>query len=91
MLKESNSKPNKTWVDKGTEYYNRSVKSWLQDNDIAMYLANNEEISAVAERFIRTLKNKIYKYMTSIPKKCILINQMIWLIDTTIYITAQSK
>ena len=74
MLKESNSKPNKTWVDKGTEYYNRSVKSWLQDNDIAMYLANNEEISAVAERFIRTLKNKIYKYMTSIPKKCILIN-----------------
>ena len=74
MLKESNSKPNKTWVDKGTEYYNRSVKSWLQDNDIALYLANNEEISAVAERFIRTLKNKIYKYMTSIPKKCILIN-----------------
>ena len=74
MLKESNSKPNKTWVDKGTEYYNRSVKSWLQDNDIAMYLANNEEISAVAERFIRTLKNKIYKYMTSRPKKCILIN-----------------
>ena len=74
MLKESNSKPNKTWVDTGTEYYNRSVKSWLQDNDIAMYLANNEEISAVAERFIRTLKNKIYKYMTSIPKKCILIN-----------------
>ena len=74
MLKESNSKPNKTWVDKGTEYYNRSVKSWLQDNDIAMYLANNEEISAVAERFIRTLKNKIYKYKTSIPKKCILIN-----------------
>ena len=74
MLKESNSKPNKTWVDKGTEYYNRSVKSWLQDNDIAMYLANNEGISAVAERFIRTLKNKIYKYKTSIPKKCILIN-----------------
>ena len=50
------------------------MKSWLQDNDIAMYLANNEGISAVAERFIRTLKNKIYKYKTSIPKKCILIN-----------------
>ena len=33
-----------------------------------MYSTHNEEKSAVAERFIRTLKNKIYKYMTSISK-----------------------
>ena len=33
-----------------------------------MYSANNEGKSVVAERFIRTLKSKIYKYMTSIPK-----------------------
>ena len=33
-----------------------------------MYLARNEGKSVIAERFIRTLKNKIYKYVTSISK-----------------------
>ena len=36
--------------------------------DIDRYSSNNEEISVVAERFIRTLKNRIYKYMVSISK-----------------------
>ena len=45
-----------------------SFKKWLQDNDIIMYSTNNEGKSVVAERFIRTLKSKIYKYMTSISK-----------------------
>ena len=40
----------------------------LQDSDIVMYLIHNEGKSVVAERFIRTLKNKIYKYITSISK-----------------------
>ena len=44
------------------------MKSWLQDNNIEMYLADNEGKSVVAERFIRTLTNKIYKYMTSISQ-----------------------
>ena len=42
------------------------MKSWLQDNDIEMYSTHNEGKSVVYERFIRTLKNKIYRYMTSI-------------------------
>ena len=33
-----------------------------------MYSTNNEGKSVIAERFIRTLKNKIYKYMTAISK-----------------------
>ena len=44
------------------------MKSWLQDNDIVMCSTHNEGKSVVAERFIRTLKNKIYKHMTSISK-----------------------
>ena len=40
-------------------------------NDIKMYSTHNEEKSVVAERFIRALKNKIYKYMTSVSKKCV--------------------
>ena len=55
-------------VDKGSEFYNASFKKWLQDNDIVMYSTRNEGKSVVAERFIKTLKNKIYKYMTSISK-----------------------
>ena len=69
ILKQSNSrKPNKIWVDKGSEFYSASFKKWLQDNDIAMYSIHNEGKSVVAERFIRMLKSKIYKYMASISK-----------------------
>ena len=61
-------KPNKIWVDKGSEFYNNSFKKCLKDNDIVMYSANNEGKSVIAERFLRTLKNKIYEYMTSLSK-----------------------
>ena len=44
------------------------MKSWLEKNDIEMYSTHNEGKSVVAERFIRTIKNKIYKHMTSISK-----------------------
>ena len=64
ILKKSNRKPNKIWVDKGGEFFNRSIKSWLEKNDIEMYLTHNEGKSVVAERFMRTIKNKIYKHMT---------------------------
>ena len=55
-------KPNKIWVDKGSKFYNNSFKKWLKD-DIEMYSIHNEGKSVVAERFIRTLKSKIYKYI----------------------------
>ena len=76
VLKESNRKPNKIWVDKGSEFYNISFKKWLKDNNIKMYSTNNEGKSVIDERFIRTLKNKIYKYMTSISKN-VYINKLV--------------
>ena len=68
ILSNSNKTPGKIWVDKGSVFYNNSFKKWLQDNDIIVYSTNNQGKSVVAERFIRTLKNKIYKYVTSISK-----------------------
>ena len=68
ILDESNHKPNKIWVDKGSKFYNQSMKSWLQDNNIEMYSIHNKEKSVVAERFIKPLKYKIYKCMISILK-----------------------
>ena len=44
------------------------MKSWLQDNDTEMHSRHNEGKSLVAEKFVRTLKNKVSKYMTSISK-----------------------
>ena len=44
------------------------MKSWFEKNDIVMYLMHNEIKSVAVERFFRTLKNKIYKYMTWISK-----------------------
>ena len=61
-------KPNKIWVDQGSEFYNKSFKDFLKINNIEMYSTFNEGKSVVAERFIKTLKNKIYKHMTPISK-----------------------
>ena len=51
------------------------LKKWLKDNDIEMYSIHNEEKPVVAERFIRTLKTKIYKYMASVSKN-VYINKL---------------
>ena len=44
------------------------MKSWLEKDDIEMYSTHNEGKSVVAERFIRTIKSKIYKHMNSISR-----------------------
>ena len=56
IIKQSNIKPNKIWVDQGGEFYNNVFKKLLSDNDIIMYSTYNEGKSVVAERFTRTLK-----------------------------------
>ena len=68
IIKQSNRKPNKIWVDQESEFYNNNFKKWLSDNNIIMYSTYNEGKSVVAERFIRTLKNKLYKHMTTTGK-----------------------
>ena len=68
IIKQSNKKPNKIWADQGGEFYNNVFEKWLSDNDINMYSTYNEGKSVVAERFIRTLKNKLYKHMTATGK-----------------------
>ena len=68
IIKQSNRKPNKIWVDQGGEFYNNVFEKWLSDNDIIMYSMYNESKSVVAERFIRTLKNKLCKRMRATGK-----------------------
>ena len=55
ILRKSNRKPNKIWLDKVSEFYNSHFENWLKDNSIEMYSTHNEGKSVVAERFIRTI------------------------------------
>ena len=72
IFDESNCKPNEIWVDKDSEFYNKSMKSWLQDNTTEMFLTHNEG------KFVKTsigiVKNKIYKYVIQYEKTCISVN-----------------
>ena len=66
--KSKGRKTNKIWVDPGSEFYNNSFKDFLKINNMKMYSIYNEGKSVVAERFIITSKNKIFKHMTAISK-----------------------
>ena len=95
MIKQSNrrakgtsaqhAKPNKIWVDQGGELYNRVFKKWLSDNDIMMYSTYNEGKSVVADRFIRTYKNKLYKHMTATGKN------VYYVLDDVVYENNNTK
>ena len=61
-------KTNKIWVDQGGEFYNKLFKTFLRINNIEMYSTYNEGKSVVAERFFRTLKNKIFEHVTAVSK-----------------------
>ena len=51
--------------DSGREFYNRHMYNYLQTNDIVLYSVHSKEIKAsIAERVIRTLKAKLYRYMS---------------------------
>ena len=65
---KSGRKPNKIWVDRGSEFYNVKMDKFLENNNIVRYSTFNEGKSVVAERFIRTIKEKIYRHMSSVSK-----------------------
>ena len=60
--------PNKVWADQGGEFYNNLFKRFLKINNIEMYSTYNEGKSVATERFIKTLKNKIFKHMAAFSK-----------------------
>ena len=68
IIPEGRRKPNKIWVEQGGEFYNNSFKDFLKIDNIEMYSTYNEGKSVDAERFVRTLKNKIFKHMKAISK-----------------------
>ena len=68
ILDSSKRKPNKILVDQDSEFY----RKWLKESHIEMYWTHKAGRSVVAERFVRSLKNKIYKRMRFVSKKSLL-------------------
>ena len=93
IISEGQRKPNKIWVDQGSEFYNQPCKDILKINNIEMYSTYNEGKSAVAERFIRTLKNKIFKHMTTISKNVYIdvLNDIVNRYNNTVHKTIKMK
>ena len=52
FLKETNCKQNKRWLDKVSEFYDRSMKSFLQNDNLELYLTYNDGKFVVAERVV---------------------------------------
>ena len=76
IVNESNRKPIKLWVDQGREFYNKRMQEWWGNNNILMYLTNNEDKWVIAERFIDILKSKLYKKWRLMIENLILV---IWI------------
>jgi len=63
LKRASPRKPDKLQTDKGKEFLNKDFQNLLKDNNIYFFTTNSEFKAAIAERFIRTLKTKIYQYL----------------------------
>ena len=90
---EGQRKPDKIWVDQGSEFYNNTFKDFLKINNIEMYSTYNEGKSVVSERFIRTLNNKMFKHMTTISKNVYtdLLNDIVNRYNNTVHKTIKVK
>ena len=88
------TKPNKIWVDQGSEFYNIFFKDFLKMNNIEIqHSTYNEEKSVVTERFIRTLKNKIFQHMAAILNNVYfdVLNDIVDKYNNTVHKTIKMK
>ena len=93
IVSKEQRKPNKILLDQGSEFYNQSFKDIFKINNIEMYSTYNEGKSVLAERFIRTLNNKIFKQMTTISKNVYIdvLNDIFNKCNNTVHKTIKMK
>ena len=65
VFKTAGRVPSKLWVDKGREFYNKTLQDLLNKKGISIYSTENEEKSSVVERWNRTIKRYMWKYFTA--------------------------
>ena len=93
ITSEGRRKGNEIWVDQDIEFYNNYFKNFLRINNIEMYSTYSEGKSVVDERFIRTLKNKIFKHMTGISKNVYfdVLNDIVHKYNNTVHKAVKMK
>ena len=93
IISKGQRKSNKIWVDQSSEFYNKLFKDFLKINNIEMYSTYNEGKSVVPERFFRTLKNKIFKHITTISKNVYIdvLNAIVNKYNNTVHKTIKIK
>ena len=64
IIESSGRTPEKFWVDRGSEFYNKDFERWIKEKGIIMYSTYGESESVVVERFIKTLKDMLTKEFT---------------------------
>ena len=75
IFKKSKRKPKMIQSDEGSEFTNKQVQKFFNDNNIKWYHTYNRDIKcSICERYNRTILNKIYKNFT-------LNNNTIWIKD----------
>ena len=89
----SKRKPNKIWVDQNGGFYNNLFKRVLKINNIEMYSTYHEGKFVVVKRFMRTLKNKIFKHMTAASKNVYLgfFNDIVDKYNNTVHRSIKAK
>ena len=65
IVNSSDRKPAYIWVDEGKEFYNKDMTAWLKEEKITRYSTHGEHKSAIAERFNRTLKERMWHRFTA--------------------------
>ena len=64
ILKQSDRQPKKIHTDRGSEFINRKLQSFLKEKGIGFYHTFNDTKASIVERFNRTLKQRMYRYFT---------------------------
>ena len=77
----------------GSKFYNSQFKKFLKENNIQMYSTYNKGKSVVAERFIKTLKNQVYKNLTAVSKNVFfdVLNHIVDKNNNTFHTTIEMK
>ena len=65
IVRQGGRHPNRLQTDRGKEFYNRTFQRWVDEQDIHHFSTEGDAKASVVERFNRTLKERLYRYLTT--------------------------
>ena len=65
IVRQGGRHPNRLQTDRGKEFYNRTFQRWVDEQDIQHFSTEGDAKASVVERFNRTLKERLYRYLTA--------------------------